>query len=103
MNGEDAASGRRRCQVHPRIYEPDSTDDVVATFKSGSPFQTIAVGDLVNLTVSGGQLLEATRVEHLVWDANGVANRVPLESGAQCSWRLATAQHPANWSGVVMR
>lgn len=54
------------------IYEPDSADDVRTTFKSPTPFQAVAVGDLVTLMdASVKQVLEVTRVEHIVWDGPG--------------------------------
>jgi hypothetical protein len=54
------------------IYESGSADNVTATFKSDSPFQSVEVGHLMNLTVAGGQLLLVTKVEHILWEAGGV-------------------------------
>jgi hypothetical protein len=61
------------------IYMPGATETVAATFESSSPFNAIAVGDLLNPafwpTESElvGKLCRVIGVEHIFWTFQGVA------------------------------
>lgn len=60
------------------IYAPGSTDDVWVVFESTTAFMTISVGDLVNPGIWDGsrspqKVLRAINVEHIIWQAGGVA------------------------------
>ena len=55
------------------ILEPDTSEDVVATFKGFQPFQTISVGDLINPRLWEGRyegsIYRVVGVEHMIWEA----------------------------------
>lgn len=57
------------------IYEPDSDEDVRASFSSDAPFMAVHAGDLINDQMTrdggkaGGSALIVTHVEHFVWNS----------------------------------
>lgn len=57
------------------IYEPDDDSCVAASFKSDSPFMSVAKGDYINpdgFTMSEPKdILEVVSVEHLFWEIEG--------------------------------
>lgn len=57
------------------IYEPGSTDDVLAIYEADTPFGCIGEGDLMQPLGSGiedpKRVLKVVTVEHLIWEIDG--------------------------------
>jgi len=52
------------------IFEPNSANDCLITFKSSNPFMTISPGDLLNpyaWDLGIKNLLKVVNVEHIIW------------------------------------
>lgn len=60
-------------RYHLEIYLPDSDRDVLAAFRAGQSFLSIAVGELIDQRAFPGgseEKLRVSRVEHLVWEVD---------------------------------
>ncbi len=62
------------------VYGPGGTDTPWVSFDSDTPFPAIARGDIVNPGVWEGsqspmKVLRVVQVEHVVWEAAGVAKQ----------------------------